>query len=54
MDLFTMIRYYLIIIAIFFAYMYQTNKTWYNNKFVFYAATVYVPVFIFSAYLLNI
>ncbi len=53
MDLLTMIRYYLIILAIFFIYMHQTNKTWYTNKFIFYATTVYIPFLIFSSVLLN-
>jgi hypothetical protein len=53
MDLFSMIRYYLIILVAFFMYMYHTNKDWYSNKFIYYSATVYVPFFIFTMMLLK-
>ena len=48
-----MIRYYLILLVIFFIYMSQNNQKWYSNKFVFYSTTVYVPFFIFTMFLLN-
>ncbi len=53
MDLFALIRYYLIFLSILFLYMYNTNATWYDNKFVFYSATVYVPFLIFTTTLLK-
>ncbi len=53
MDVFMMIRYYVIMLIIFFTYMSTSNKTWYSNKFVFYSATVYIPFFIFTMFLLN-
>lgn len=54
MDLFSLIRYYLIFLTIFFLYMYNTNATWYDNKFIFYSATVYVPFLIFTTSLITI
>jgi hypothetical protein len=53
MDLFSLIRYYLVILAIFFLYMYNTNTAWYDNKFIFFSATVYVPFLIFTTALLK-
>jgi len=53
MDLFSMIRYYLIILVVLFFYMYQNNKDWYKNKFIYYSVTVYIPFFIFTMMLLK-
>jgi hypothetical protein len=53
MDLFSMIRLYLIILFAFFMYMYNYNKDWYTNKFIYYSTTVYIPFFIFTMVLLK-
>ncbi len=46
------IRYYLIVLLALFLYMYHYKKTWYNNKFVFYVITVYLPIMFFTVSIL--
>jgi hypothetical protein len=51
-DLFSIIRVYILLLSVFFYFMYSTNTTWFTNKFIYYAATVYVPFFMFATILL--
>jgi len=51
-DLFSMIRVYILMLGVFFYFMYSTNATWYGNKFIYYGTTVYVPFFMFATILL--
>jgi hypothetical protein len=46
-DTTILIKYYLILLLLFFIYMFNFNKKWYGNKFVFYASTVYLPILLF-------
>jgi len=52
MDLYSLIRIYILLLCFFFYYMYAMDKTWFSNKLIFYAATVYAPFFMFALTLL--
>ena len=52
MDLFSLVRMYILLLCFFFYYMYTMDKMWFSNKLIFYAATVYVPFFMFALTLL--
>ena len=44
---FSLIRFYLFILAGFFIWMYMNKKKWHQNRLVYQASTVFVPVFMF-------
>lgn len=51
-DLFSIIRVYILLLSVFFYFMYSTNATWFSNKLIYYVATVYVPFFMFATIML--
>ena len=51
-DLFSIIRVYILLLSVFFYFMYSTDATWFTNKFIYYVTTVYVPFFMFATILL--
>lgn len=52
-NLYSLLRIYILMLSVFFYYLYTTDNIYiFNNKFVFYATTVYVPFFMFATVLL--
>jgi hypothetical protein len=49
---FSLIRFYLFILAGFFIWMYMNKKNWYQHRLIYQASTVFVPVFMFVFLLL--
>lgn len=49
---FSLIRFYLFILAGFFIWMYINKKNWYQNRLMYHGTTVFVPIFMFTLLML--